>query len=283
MSDGKKYYYLKLKENFFDSDAMIVLESMQDGYLYSNILLKLYLRSLKNDGRLIFNNTIPYNPSILAKVTRHSVGVVEKALEIFKKIGLIEILDNGEIYILEIQNFIGESSTEADRIRNYRKKITDKKQILIHGCTNGVQMYDKRTPEIEIEIDTEKEIKKDICASRNILFDQFWFAYPLKKSKERSRKNFEKLKVDEKLLQTILDAIELQKQEKEVKRQNGNFVPEWKHPTTWLNGKCWEDEVDLTLKTGVNNERFNKKQSIATRIFDDFERDYSEAKKRGII
>ena len=61
MSDNKKYYYLKLKDNFFDSDQMIVLESMPDGYKYSNILLKLYLRSLKNDGKLMFNDRIPYN------------------------------------------------------------------------------------------------------------------------------------------------------------------------------------------------------------------------------
>ena len=47
MADNNKYYYLKLKDNFFDSDTMIILESMPDGYLYSNILLKLYLRSLK--------------------------------------------------------------------------------------------------------------------------------------------------------------------------------------------------------------------------------------------
>lgn len=51
MSDNKKYYYMRLKENFFDSDAMVIMESMPDGYLYSNILLKLYLKSLKGDGR----------------------------------------------------------------------------------------------------------------------------------------------------------------------------------------------------------------------------------------
>lgn len=48
--DNKKYYYLKLKEDFFESDSMILLENMRDGYLYSNILLKLYLRSLKDDA-----------------------------------------------------------------------------------------------------------------------------------------------------------------------------------------------------------------------------------------
>ena len=71
MADDKKYYYLKLKDNFFDSDAMIILESMQDGYMYSNILLKLYLRSLKFQGRLMFNEKIPYNSTVLAQVTRH--------------------------------------------------------------------------------------------------------------------------------------------------------------------------------------------------------------------
>ena len=51
MSDNRKYYYLKLKENYFDDDSIVLLESMQDGVLYSNILLKLYLKSLKHGGR----------------------------------------------------------------------------------------------------------------------------------------------------------------------------------------------------------------------------------------
>lgn len=47
MADNKKYYYLKLKEDFFDSDEMLLLQGMKDGYLYSDILMKMYLRSLK--------------------------------------------------------------------------------------------------------------------------------------------------------------------------------------------------------------------------------------------
>ena len=50
MADNKKYYYLKLKEDFFDSDEMLLLQGMKDGYLYSDILMKMYLRSLKNEG-----------------------------------------------------------------------------------------------------------------------------------------------------------------------------------------------------------------------------------------
>ena len=34
MADNKKYYYLKLKEDFFDSDEILLLQGMKDGYLY---------------------------------------------------------------------------------------------------------------------------------------------------------------------------------------------------------------------------------------------------------
>ncbi|HEP1666941.1 TPA: phage replisome organizer N-terminal domain-containing protein [Streptococcus pyogenes] len=157
MADNKKYYYLKLKENFFESDEAIILESMPDGYIYSNILLKLYLRSLKNDGLLMFNNLIPYNAQMLATITRHQVGTVEKAIQIFGDLQLIEILDNGAIYMTNIQNFVGKSSTEADRIRKLRAKNN-----------SGVQMLNKCTPEIEkdkkidINIDIKSEVEEEI-------------------------------------------------------------------------------------------------------------------------
>ncbi|MBN8046915.1 phage replisome organizer N-terminal domain-containing protein [Paraclostridium bifermentans] len=158
MSDNKKYYYLKLVDNFYERDEMIMLESMPDGYMYSNILLKLYLRSLKNEGKLMFNNRIPYNAAMLANVTRFPVAVVEKAISIFQELGLIEILDNGAIYMLDIQNFIGQSSTEADRKRAYRNRIEEEKKKLgqMSGQLLG-QMSDKTPPEIEIETEIELE------------------------------------------------------------------------------------------------------------------------------
>ena len=153
MADNKRYYYLKLKEDFFESDEAVILESMPDGYIYSNILLKLYLRSLKNDGFLMFNNLIPYNSQMLATITRHQVGTVEKAVKIFKDLQLIEMLDNGAIYMTNIKNFVGKSSTDADRKRveyNKMKRIGEISTIVV----------EKTPPEIEIEKDIE--IKKDI-------------------------------------------------------------------------------------------------------------------------
>lgn len=157
MADNKKYYYLKLKENFYDTEEMIILQNMQDGYLYSDILMKLYLRSLKNNGKLMFKDVIPYTPSALAQVVRHQVGTVEKALKIFQELGLIEVLDNGAIYMLDIQNFIGKSTTEADRKRIYRSQIQEEAKAI--GQISD-KCPDESTPEIEKEINIEKELEK---------------------------------------------------------------------------------------------------------------------------
>ena len=93
MADNRKYYYLKLKESYFDDDAIVLLESMQDGVIYSNILLKLYLKSLKNGGKLQLDENIPYTAQMIATITRQQVGTVETSFErSFMKLGLVEPL-----------------------------------------------------------------------------------------------------------------------------------------------------------------------------------------------
>ena len=120
MADNRKYYYLKLKESYFDDDAIVLLESMPDGILYSNILLKLYLKSLKNGGKLQLDEHIPYTAQMIATLTRHQIGTVERALEIFRQLGLVEQLHGGLLYMTDIELMIGQSSTEAERKRAAR-------------------------------------------------------------------------------------------------------------------------------------------------------------------
>lgn len=129
MSDNRKYYYLKLKENYFDEDAIVLLESMQDGILYSNILLKLYLKSLKNGGKLQLDENIPYTAQMIATITRQQVGTVERALQIFMKLGLVEPLQNGALYMSNIELLIGQSSTEGERKKKERMRLKRQKLL----------------------------------------------------------------------------------------------------------------------------------------------------------
>ena len=158
MSDNRKYYYLKLKENYFDDDSIVLLESMQDGVLYSNILLKLYLKSLKHGGRLQLDEDIPYTAQMIATITRQQIGTVERALQIFLKLGLVEVLDSGTFYMSNIELLIGQSSTEAERKRAARLQ----NKALSALRTSSGQLSDIRPPEIEIELEKEIEIKREI-------------------------------------------------------------------------------------------------------------------------
>ena len=158
MSDNRKYYYLKLKENYFDEDAIVLLESMQDGMLYSNILLKLYLKSLKYGGTLQLDENIPYTAQMIATITRQQVGTVERALQIFMKLGLVEPLDNGALYMSNIELFIGQSSTEGERKRRARMKISEQKRL--SGQVSEAKA-DICPPEIEIKKEIDIEIEKE--------------------------------------------------------------------------------------------------------------------------
>ena len=158
MSDNRKYYYLKLKESYFDDDAIVLLESMQDGMLYSNILLKLYLKSLKYGGTLQLDENIPYTAQMIATITRQQVGTVERALQIFMKLGLVEPLDNGALYMSNIELFIGQSSTEGERKRRARMKISEQKRL--SGQVSEAKA-DICPPEIEIEKEIDIEIEKE--------------------------------------------------------------------------------------------------------------------------
>lgn len=176
MSDNKKYYYLKLKDTFFDSDEIKILESLPNGVYYSNLLIKLYLKALNTEGALRFNEFIAYDANMLATITNIHVDIVKSALEVFKAMKLIEVLENGTIYITSIQSLIGRSSSEGDRKRKYREKILEEKQTLeevnelkelkggqlSEGCPLNVpKVLDKCPPEIERELDKELELDLD--------------------------------------------------------------------------------------------------------------------------
>ena len=159
MADNRKYYYLKLKESYFDDDAIVLLESMQDGVIYSNILLKLYLKSLKNGGKLQLDENIPYTAQMIATITRQQVGTVERALKIFMKLGLVEPLPSGALYMSNIELLIGQSSTEGERKRRARLALQEQKALPQTGADKcPPYRADICPPEIEIR---DKERDRD--------------------------------------------------------------------------------------------------------------------------
>lgn len=251
MADNKKYYYMRLNENYFDSETQVLLESMPDGYLYSNILLKLYLKSLKNDGRLMFNEKIPYSPQMIATITRHQIGTVEKALEIFKQLNIIDLIDTGAIYMLDIQNFIGKSNTEADRKRAYRKRIEEEKGQMSLNCPLEIEKEIKQ--DIDIEIKKENNIvipNRNDSVSKSQLeqeFETIWSNYPNKKGKSNALKSYIKARKKGTTFEEVLNGLENYVKYITIEKIEQQYI---KHGSTWFNQECWND--DYTTKEKHN-------------------------------
>ena len=78
-------------------------------------------------------------------------------------------------------------------------------------------------------------------------FEQFWAQYPKRVGKGAARSAWEKrVNDDEDLVKKITLALEAQKRYRRFAENNGEFVPPWKHPSTWLNQECWLDEIPST-------------------------------------
>lgn len=150
-----KFYWLQLKEDFFEDDAIEWLEEQKpNGRDYAYFYLKLCLKSLKSNGiliRQVGNILIPYDNQKLAELTKMDFDTVIVAMELLKQIGLVKVLENGEIYITQLENLIGSKSMGA---------LKKQQQRLLSG-----QKEDKCPPKIEIELELKD---KDIIKNKNI-------------------------------------------------------------------------------------------------------------------
>lgn len=172
--EKSRFYWLKLKEDFFEDDAIEWLEEQKNGKEYALFYLKLCLKSLKSNGTLIRRvgtMLVPYDTEKLAEITKTDFDTVVVAMELLKKIGLIEVLDTGEIYISSLAAMVGSESRSAERVRKYRER-----QKLARESLPALQSNNDVTPcnallnrekDIEKEIDIEIEIerKKDVSAT----------------------------------------------------------------------------------------------------------------------
>lgn len=97
------------------------------------------------------------------------------------------------------------------------------------------------------DVNKEKDVKKRVRKKYEDTpeFEAFWNAYPKvkQKSKQEAREAFAKVDVP---LQTLLDALEVQKKSHDWTKEGGQYIP---YPAKWLNKRRWEDATDTTQQT----------------------------------
>ena len=161
---AKKYYWLKLKEDFFDDDAIEWLEEQPKGKEYALFYLKLCLKSLKTDGvliRIVGTMLVPYDMKKLSEITKTDFDTVVVAMELLKNIGLVEILENGEIFLPGLQQMVG-SETQWAKYKREGKKLEDFQTDSKQKKLENFQQDSNEPPKILQAENRDKEIEKEI-------------------------------------------------------------------------------------------------------------------------
>ena len=129
---------------------------------------------------------------------------------------------------------------KLEMIREKRKfaglKSAEKRLMLNTGSTSVQQMPDICSTSI-VKKSKEKKSKEE----KNTIdyFSIFWKVYPRKSAKQDAVKAFEKLKMNDELMDKVMEGLFRQKESPDWLKDDGKFIP---YPATWLNGKRWEDE-----------------------------------------
>ena len=121
MATGKRFYWLKLKKDFFKRHDIRIIESMPNGKDYVLFYLKLMVESIDHEGLLRFNNMIPYDMNMLSVITNTNIDIVRSAMKILQELNLIEMLDDRTIHMSEVQNLMGSETDWAEKKRLYNQ------------------------------------------------------------------------------------------------------------------------------------------------------------------
>lgn len=148
-TSSKKYFWLKLKDDFFRQKEMKKLRKIAGGDTFTIIYLKLMLLSMKNEGALEFSGIEDTFAEELALEIDEDTDNVSVTLSFLQKCGLLEVLNEDEMLLTKVPEMTGKESDSAERVRRLR----DKKKIQALQCNTDVTNCNT-----EIEIDIEKEI-----------------------------------------------------------------------------------------------------------------------------
>lgn len=167
MREQKRYYWIKLKTDFFNQETIDFLLSQENGCQYIVLYQMLCLNTANNNGELatkVGEIIVPYDVNKIVRDTKYfTFDTVAVALELFKKLGLI-YQEEGEILkIAHLEEMVGSESATRSAIKKreqrLRKKIEDNKRDK-EGTNCPIEYRDKRLEyrDKSIDIDIDKEI-----------------------------------------------------------------------------------------------------------------------------
>ena len=272
---AKKYYWLKLKDNFFNQKEVKKLRRIAGGDTYTIIYLKMQLLSIKKDGIIEFEGTEKDLAEQLSYEIDEDLNNIQVTLSFLKVNNLIEEISENNFLLTKVPDCIGKEGASAERVRRHRErkalleKEKEQKMLQCNGeVTNSNNAVIKSNTEIEKE--KEKEIEKDNNISKDIFINKVvseWNSIGVSPIKliRGTRQKMLNARIKEYSEEGVLQAINNIKHSDFLKGQNKNswvITIDWfLKPNNFI--KVYEDNYNSKKKTNdpFGNEEIKRKRN----------------------
>ena len=242
----KRYYWLKLKENYFDSPKIKKLRKIAGGDTYTIIYLKLQLLSIKNNGIIEYEKIEPTFQEELALKLDEDVENISVTLSYLQAQGLVDVNENNDFFLIEASNNIGSESESAERVRLFRERknqialqcndsVTEVKQISISNSNSNSNSNSTSNSTSNNKDKKDSEIEQE--------FEEVWKIYPRKEDKKKAFLAYKtarkKASFDE-----IKKGVETYSNHIKASNTDKRYI---KLGATYFNGECWANNYEQSV------------------------------------
>lgn len=276
MADEKnRYYWIKLKKDFFDEkDGPIdFIMSQENGSQYIVLYLMMCLNTANTDGLLcnrIGEVIVPYDIEKIVRDTKFfSFDTVAVALELFKKLGMVYEEDDGILRITNLHEMVGSEASNANAQRQKRFRERQKQKALSVSKSTDVISYE------EPKMESTKARKKPINYQQIVdKYNEICVSFPKVIKISESRKEAISARLNIYSVDEIIKAFEKAEESNFLKGSNDR---NWKADFDWI---MTDRNIVKVLEGKYDNEKSVQKNAPKPKSnnkFNDFtQRNYSK-------
>lgn len=249
---GKRYFWLKLKDDFFSQKEIKMLRRISGGDTFTVIYLKILLLSIRNDGKVYFDGIASNMVEEIALEIDEDVENVQITFNYLQQKGLLVFNSDDEVELSNIHSMIGSETAAASRMRKSRSK----KEIESKRNNVTPQLHHSYT-EIEKDIEKDNNAQNTQHSGKNAKalesdFEKLWKLYPNKKGKQVALKAYKKAIKDGVSNKQIQDGIVAYKK---YLSANGTEQQYMMHGGTFFNQRSWDDDWSISQSQPAKREK----------------------------
>ena len=272
MADNKKFYWIKLKTNFFSREDIDFLLSQKNGAEYVVLYQMLCLNTANSDGRLeskIGEMIVPYNVDKIVRDCKYfDIDTVNIAMALYKRLGLIYEEEDSVLKISNYDEMVGSETAWAEKKRLYRKNqkllkcednVEDIKKDIVRQEIRDKSIenrdIDKRYKDIRDKnnnkmaiIDSKQSDFKELYSEE---FEKLWSHYPNKKGKDQAKNKYILARKQGTTYEEVAQGLKNYINYIKLEKVDSKFI---KHGSTWFNQKCWNDDYSTNKSVKVDSQ-----------------------------